>query len=431
MRGLPALAVGALLVAACGSDEETSSESSSTEPASSESADTTASTDGPADAAAGSTTDSSVAPSDAPAEVPDGEPIKIAVIIPLTGASAKTAEQMQHGAELAVEEINTGGGIAGRPLELLIYDDELAPEKATTEAQRAITRDGVTAIVGAQSSGEALAIREIAERSEIPFITSSATVEAVTEGATYTYRIAPLLTDYANGVVDIGMTIGLEDPSIAHDSGGAGILLRDLFTSRAAEVGLDLAGDPVEYELNGTDMSAQVAAIASQNPDGVLIGGSAGGDHGLFARTMVEQGLNVPLIGFSPILVDDAIAIGGDAYAELPSVYSLQNVDQNKAEFVSFREAYFGEFGEADLTEHPAQTYDAVQMLADSLTVTDGEGGAALAEALDGLEPYNGASGREGAMIDFTVDNHDGFQGAYLVAYQMNGREAVQADLEF
>ena len=425
IRTLTAVLVAGSLIAACGGDDDTSSDD-----ADETSEDTAAPDDSSEDE---SSADATTAPAGSDENTPelDGDPIKVAVIIPLTGASAKTAEQMQHGAELAAAAANDAGGVDGRPIELVIYDDELAPENATTEAQRAVTRDGVVAIVGAQSSGEALAIREVAERAEVPFITSSATVEAVTEGAEYTFRIAPLLTDYANGVVDIGMALGLESPAIAHDSGGAGILLRDLFTNRADEVGLSLSGDPVEYPLNGTDMSAQITAIADQSPDGVLIGGSAGGDHGLFARTMVEQGLEVPLIGFSPILVDDAISIGGEAYAELPSVYSLQNVDQNKADFQAFRDAYFAEFGEADLTEHPAQTYDAMNMLVEALIATGGEGGQALAQALEDLDPYNGASGKDGAMIEFDAESHDGYRGSYLVAYQMDGPNAVQSDLEF
>lgn len=360
-----------------------------------------------------------------------GDPITVAIIVPLTGASAQTAEQMQNGAQLAADEINADGGINGSDLVLEIYDDELTAETATREAQRAITRDGAIAIVGAQSSGEALAIREVAERSQIPFITSSATAEAVTDDATFTYRIAPLLTDYANGVVDVGSTVGLQRPAVLHDSGAAGILLKDLFLSRADEVGLTLSGEPIEYPLNGTDMTAQIAAAAAQNPDGILIGGSAGSDHGLVAKTMVEQGLDIPLIGFSPILVADAIQIAGDAYSQLPGVYSLQNLDQNKESTQEFIAAYTEEFGEVNLTEHPAQTYDAIQILAEALRTSDGEGGQVLADALNSIEPYNGASGRDGAMIEFTQDRHNGYEADYLVAYEMEGPEAVQADIDF
>lgn len=358
----------------------------------------------------------------------DGD-LTVALVIPLTGASAQTAEQMQNAAELAVEEINADGGVDGRDIVLEIYDDKLTPEDSTKEAQRAITRDGAIAIVGAQSSGEALAIREVAERSKVPFITSSATSEAVTEDAAFTYRIAPLLTDYANGVVDTAQALGLEKPAVLNDSGAAGLLLKDLFEARADEVGLSFAGAPIEFPFNGTDVSSQVSTAADTDPDGVLIGGSAGSDHGLVAKTMLEQGLDVPLVGFSPILVSDAIKIAGDAYTDLPGVYSLQNLDQNKQSTKDFIDRYTEEFGEADLTEHPAQTYDALMILADALEETGGEGGQDLADALDSMEPYDGVSGKDGSEIVFTADQHDGFTGDYLVTYKMNGAEAEQVDL--
>jgi len=360
-----------------------------------------------------------------------GDPVHVAVIVPLTGASAKTAEQMANAAKLAANKVNVDGGIGGRPLEIKVYDDQLKPENAAQEAQRALTRDQSVAIVGAQSSGEALAIREVVERSKTPFITSSATVEAITKDATYTYRIAPLLTDYANGVVDIGKAIGLKKPAVLHDSGGAGVLLKSLFIARAKEVSLPLAGAPVEYPFNGTDMSAQVSAAAKEGPDGVLIGGSAGGDHGLVAKTMVEQGLIVPLIGFSPILVSDAVKIGGDSYKKLPAVYSLQNLDQEKASFKEFQALYIKEYGATQLTEHPAQTWDAIMILAKALRQTKGEGGDALKDALNATKGYDGVSGRKGATIEFSQTRHDGFQGKYLVAYKMDGPTAVQAKLDF
>lgn len=358
-----------------------------------------------------------------------GDPITVAVIVPLTGASAKTAEQMENAAKLAVEEINADGGVDGRDIKIKVYDDELTPEGATKEAQRAITRDKAVAIIGAQSSGEALAIREVAERSKIPFITSSATSEAVTKDAKFTYRIAPLLTDYANGVVDTAKALGLKKPVLLNDSGPAGLQLKDLFLSRAKEVGLTFAGKPIEYPINGTDVSAQVASASKENPDGVLIGGSAGSDHGLVAKTMLEQGLDKPLIGFSPILVNDAIKIAGDAYTDLPGVYSLQNLDQTKDSTQAFFDAYTKEFGEDTLTEHPAQTYDAFHVLVEALKATDGKGGQELADALNSMEPFEGVSGKAGTKIEFTADRHDGYQGDYLVTYKMNGAKAEQVDL--
>jgi branched-chain amino acid transport system substrate-binding protein len=357
------------------------------------------------------------------------DPLVVAVVVPLTGASAKTAEQMVNGAKLAVEKVNAAGGVGGRKLEIKVYDDKLTGEDAGKEAQRAITRDRAIAIVGGQSSGEALAIREVAERAKVPYITPSATAESVTKGAVYTYRIAPLLTDYATGVVDTAKALGLKKPAVLNDSGSAGLLLKDLFSKHAKEVGLSFAGDPIEYPINGTDMTAQVSAAASKKPDGVLIGGSAGSDHGLVAKTMLEQGLNVPLIGFSPILVSDAVKIAGKAYSDLPGVYSLQNLDQTKDSTKSFIADYKAKFGAADLTEHPAQTFDAINVLTEALKASGGEGGQKLVDALNSIKPHDGVSGKSGSQIEFSKDRHDGFKGKYLVTYKMNGPKAEQANL--
>ena len=353
-----------------------------------------------------------------------GDAIKVAVVLPLTGATAETAEQMRNAANLALEEINADGGVDGKKLELGFYDDELTPEGATREAQRAVTRDGVVAIVGAQSSGEGLAIREVAERSKVPFITSSATAEAITDGAKYTFRVAPLLTDYANFVVDFAAERGVKNLAVLHDSGASGQLLKDLFVARAKEIKLSTAGNPIEFPISATDVTSQVASAGDRKPDAVIIGGAAGADHGLVARTMFEQGLDVPLFGFSPILYADAIDVAGDAYKDLPGVYSVQNLDEAKPEFKEFAEKYAKEFGEAKLPEQAAQTYDALHLLAQALEKTGGKGGDKLAEALGGLDPYSGASGKEGADIDFEPNKHDGFTGDYLVSYAVNGADA-------
>lgn len=352
--------------------------------------------------------------------------IPVAVVIPLTGATAETAAQMKNAATLAAKEINDAGGVDGSKIKLTFYDDELTPEGATREAQRAITRDGAIAVIGAQSSGEGLAIREVAERNKVPFITSSASAESITIGAKYTFRIGPKLTDYANYVVDFAKSRGSVKPAVLHDSGASGLLLTKLFTAHADEIGLKLAAAPIEYPINATDVSSPIATAGKNSPDAVIIGGAGGGDHGLVARTMVEQGLDVPLFGFSPILYKDAISVAGDAYSKLPGVYSVQTLDETKPEFKEFAARYAAEFGKSSLPEQAAQTYDAVNVMAAALKVTKGKGGAALATAIEDLDAYTGAAGKTGALIEFSADRHDGFEGKYLVGYKMNGAVAEQ-----
>jgi branched-chain amino acid transport system substrate-binding protein len=139
--------------------------------------------------------------------------------------------------------------------------------------------------------------------------------------------------------------------------------------------------------------------------------------------------VNVPLIGVSPILVNDAIKIAGKAYTDLPGVYSLQNLDQTKDSTKSFIADYKAKFGDADLTEQPAQTFDAINVLVEALKSDGGEGGQKLVDTLNSIKPYGGVSGKSGSQIEFSKDRHDGFKGKYLVTYKMKGPKAEQVNL--
>ena len=103
-------------------------------------------------------------------------PYKIGVILPLTGYLSWLGEYMKKGAELKVEMINKAGGVNGRPLELIIYDDQSSPETATRVAQRLISTDGVIAL---QGTGSAAMCRELCRRSRtrprFPLLFSRAT----------------------------------------------------------------------------------------------------------------------------------------------------------------------------------------------------------------------------------------------------------------
>jgi branched-chain amino acid transport system substrate-binding protein len=354
-----------------------------------------------------------------------GDPVVMGVILPLSGVSALTGGQGEKAARLAAEQINADGGIDGRPLELEIYDSEFVAEAASREANRAVTRDGVDAIVGGFSSGEALAIREVVERAKIPYIASAAIAVEVTEGATYTYRTAPLITDYANSVVDTAAELGFKEPAVVYDSGPIGLLIADLVPERAEELGLTLSGDMVEFPFQGTDMSAAVAAAARQNPDSVLVGAGAGTDAGLVARTMLEQGLDVPVVSFSPMLSPDARDAAGAAFTELPGVYGLQTLDTEAADTQEWMAAFEDKFDERPTTEHPAQVYDGIMVMAAALSEAGGGDDAdAVVQVLNTMAPYDGVSGKEGSEIQFTADNHDGFSGDYIVPYKLNGNGA-------
>lgn len=115
-----------------------------------------------------------------------GEPVRIGVMGPLTNF---TGRDILRAAEMAVEEINAGGGILGREIKLFSADSEGTPEKAIQAIQQLAVRDKVEAIVGGFRSGAVLATLPYVARFKVPLIIPGAASPAITK---------PVLDDYEN-----------------------------------------------------------------------------------------------------------------------------------------------------------------------------------------------------------------------------------------
>jgi branched-chain amino acid transport system substrate-binding protein len=87
-----------------------------------------------------------------------GEPIRIGAIFSVSGANSFLGEPERNTAKMLEEELNKAGGLLGRPVEIIVYDDETDVTKTVTAADRLIKRDRVVAIVGPSGSGNTLAI---------------------------------------------------------------------------------------------------------------------------------------------------------------------------------------------------------------------------------------------------------------------------------
>ncbi|MFI5436278.1 ABC transporter substrate-binding protein [Rhodococcus baikonurensis] len=360
----------------------------------------------------------------------DAESIKIGVLLPLAGPVAQTAGLMKNVAEMTAAQINAAGGVDGKNIDIEVYDTKTDPAEAAKQAQRAITQDRVTALIGAFTTPETLAVADVAERSKVVLIAPSAATPAITADKKYVFRTAPVTGDLAEGMMQVAKALGDTNGALMYDSGGLGLGAKDPIEAAAAQEGVTLTGS-VQYPLNASDVSAQVSAAAKDKPGAVFIAGSAGADHGVVAKAMVEQGLKVPFIGLSPIGTPDAIQIAEQAYTQLPGVYTLQCTDQNNPNYQKMLADYNAAYPPVDgLTEQSVQTGVALEWIAEGLGKTGGEGGERLASALEQLPARETAGGRIGAMQQFTADDHDAYGDNYLVAYKVVDGKLTQADID-
>ncbi len=249
------------------------------------------------------------------------EAIRIGHLTPLTGFLGPLGEYAVMGVNLAVEEINAGGGVMGRKIEL-IAEDSVNPQTASTKAQRLIERDKVAAIVGEISSASGLAIAQVAQRNKTLYFNTGCNSDELrgkscnrymfhTEAANTMYVYASGQALLRDGMVKDKKWYGLTaDYAFGHD------LLRVAKKFMVANGGSFIADELVPTDA--TDFSAYLLKIRNAKPD-LVVSNLAGAQIGNFMKQYLEYGLPFPVAGFA---FDTAIAWGVGA-GNLTGVWPL------------------------------------------------------------------------------------------------------------
>jgi ABC-type branched-subunit amino acid transport system substrate-binding protein len=175
------------------------------------------------------------------AERADGSAVQIGALVPLARPGwVEAGRHLLAGLELAVAEVNDAGGIGGRPLELVVRDTAADPQKATAAVDE-LARLGVAALAGEYHSVVARAAAARADALGLPFLCSSAVLDALTEEPTeWVARLAPaqshgwqIYADFLLGAGHRRIAVATE-PSVYWASGTR--ILRDYLSPRGATV---------------------------------------------------------------------------------------------------------------------------------------------------------------------------------------------------
>ena len=277
-----------------------------------------------------------------------------------------------NGAEIAVMEINAGGGLLGRRLELIPHiNSDAGPEVSVSIAEKLIVEDGVIALLGPNRSTHAVAVGPLAQRYQIPMITTTATNPNVTAAGNFVFMAS--FTDSFQGAVMAAFAI-----SDLGSRKAATITRRDdLYTEGLGEFFAmsfsELGGEVVAsefYESDALDFTTQLKTIAAAKPD-VLF--TASFSQEIARITQLARAIGVVNAGGEPI-----IFLGSDAWdnellyndpeAEIEGSYFSGHFspDTDQAEARAFVATYASIYG-ATPTGGVAVSYDAVKLLAEAV----------------------------------------------------------------
>lgn len=346
--------------------------------------------------------------SDAGGAASDGAgPIKVGVIGDFSAGSADMGVAMRQGAEIAAEEFNEEGGVDGREVELVFYDDEGDAQKATTGAQHLIDREDVTAIIGNPNTGTAIATVKQTQAREVPQIVPIAQSPEVMEGdTTYTFRTSATNPMDISILVEYAKSQGWTKIGLLHDTSAYGLSGSGLIEDQVSESGLELVGTE-RYEVGAADLTPQALSLRNAGAEAVVMW-SLGADGARFAINTDGMGWDVPLLGGRGLLYNIFGELSGEAGH---GTYATGGFDQNKSEAAEFAEKMQERFNTDDSIDFAVLGYDGARVLFDALTRAGAEGASDRDQVRDEIEATSDfpvVQGHDGATVSFTPDDHEG-----------------------
>lgn len=316
------------------------------------------------------------------------QPVKIGVIGPFTGPSSDFGQPMLHGIQLAVDEINAVGGYLGRPLTLIIKDDQGNPDQGLKGAQE-LVQEGVIATIGFCNTGVAMKALDVFQNAKSPLIVPCATGTPITAKfpapESYVFRTSARDAIQAPFVVDDLVKRGWTKVAIFADSTGYGEAgLKDVEAALAAK-----KLKPVHvarFDLGVKDLTEPLKAAREAGAN-VVFSYTVGPENATIAMGRRELKWDVPQVGAWPLSFPFFIKGGGPAAegALMAQTFIAEPSNERRASFLT---AYARKFNQKiAVPMAAAQAYDTTYLLTYALFgIRDGKfTGPAMKNALENI----------------------------------------------
>ena len=371
-------------------------------------------------------------PSDpaAPAETGGALPEEIIIggLAPLTGNVAQYGIASNNGSKLAVDEINKAGGILGKQVKYISYDEQGDATAATIAYDRLVNEDGIVALIGDITTVPTIAVAQKAVEDGIPMITPTGTGASITQAGKNIFRACftdpyqgELMANYAKEKLGATSVAVLYDTGDDYSKGVA-----EAFWATADSLGLSRT-DMEGYQPGATDFNAQLTKIKAGNPDVVMVPGYYG-DGAMILTQARELGITAKFLGsdgwdglLNQVDASNYGALNGAYYC---TQYSLREPGK---ELQRVMDAYLAFYSDSDasgeyLNMFAILGYEAMHIMAAAIEEAGSVDSDAIVAALSNLD-YQGVSGsiaykggqdpaREAYIVEF-VDGVEVMRGVY------------------
>jgi branched-chain amino acid transport system substrate-binding protein len=321
-----------------------------------------------------------------------GGTIKVGEFASLTGKEATFGISSHEGTLMAIEEINTAGGVLGKKLQLLTEDTQSKAGEPATVVNKLIARDEVIAILGEVASSRSLEAAPICQQNKIPMISPSSTNPKVTQVGDFIFRVC-FIDPFQGTVMANFATKTLHEKRVAvfvdeksDYSKGLAKFFKEKFVTNGGEIATEL-----DYNGGDKDFKAQLTAIKSANPNGVFVPGYYT-DVALICVQARQLGLDVPFYGGDGWESEKLVEIGRDAVEGnyFSTHYSPAVGSELSKKFVEdYKKRWTGKTPDA----LAACGYDSALVLADAIKRAGSTDGQKVRDALAATKDFPAVTG--------------------------------------
>ena len=320
---------------------------------------------------------------------PQPKKLKFGATFPLTGDVASYGQKAKRGIELAVEKINSQGGLLERRITVDFQDDRNDKKEAVSIVTKFASIDSVPVIFGSAGSTVSLAIVPIANRNKVILISPiSSSTKLSTEGGPYFFRTCPADDLQAEILASWVNEAGTKNVAIIYTNNSWGKPLaegfEDKFTMAGGKV---LLSEGVEE--NSTDFRTIMAKLKELKNLDAVVSPTYPKEGGVFVRQIKEMGLKVPLFGGDNWGSPEFLTIAKDA-AE--GVFYTAPSESTSPIYEDFANRYRQKYGE-EPDVFSAYAYDAVTAVFEAVKKCKSTNSEKIREALLDVS-FVGVSGK-------------------------------------
>jgi len=335
--------------------------------------------------------------------------IKIGAILSATGPASPLGEPERNTVQLLQEQINAKGGVIGKKLEIIVYDDESAVDKAVSAADKLLKKDNVVAVVGPTTTPNTLAIEGKFDAAAVPLVSCAAGEKIVVPVKKWVFKtpqsdrlaVARILSHLKAQKISKIAIITVSD---AFGQGG-----REMLKALGPKAGIEIVADEV-YSPKDTDTTAQLTKIKSTDAKAIVTWGTPQTGSATVTKNRVQLGITIPLYLSHGVASPKFIELAGSASdgvflpaGRLIVADEVPAKHPQKALLTKYIKDYETKF-KSPVSTFGGHAWDAVMLVVKAIEMGKSDKPADIRANLEKIKGFVGTAG----VFNFSAEEHNG-----------------------